>query len=247
MATRKHNPEPWKLYKVADERDLLDKLRGRKAAPTRSFVTMGDLDQLKAYAAAHKLKWHKQTDTVAGGHWEDKRGNLFVLKPPFFHNPSRDRFEAKRAQESEKWLREFSRDPVQVEAGSIRKRITERVGLGEHKAGCNWTGCVKGCPNANRWLEVHRQRELVELDRLKGKISAAKTATERKFWNAVLKEVSLARNPGLTKAGKRHLIQTMHEAGADTFRKKMRYVRRHMPHVTDPAAFVGYIMQGEKR
>ena len=208
---------------------------------------------------------------------------------------ARDRFEAKRAQESEKWLREFSRDPVQVEAGSIRKRITERAGLGAHKAGCNWTGCVKGCPNANRWLEVHRQRELVELDRLKGKISAAKTATERKFWNAVLKEVSLARNPatkramlaslnrriaaaeragmpvdylleqrdllvrslkakggkkanpGLTKAGKRHLIQTMHKAGADTFTKKMRYVRKHMPHITDPAAFVGYVMQGEKR
>ena len=54
-------------------------------------------------------------------------------------------------------------------------------------------------------------------------------------------------NPGLTKAGKRHLIQTMHEAGADTFRKKMRYVSKHMPHIDDPAAFVGYVMQGEKR
>lgn len=54
-------------------------------------------------------------------------------------------------------------------------------------------------------------------------------------------------NPGLTKAGKRHLIQTMHKAGADTFTKKMRYVRKHMPHITDPAAFVGYVMQGEKR
>lgn len=59
--------------------------------------------------------------------------------------------------------------------------------------------------------------------------------------------VRVVANPGLTKAGKRHLIQTMHRAGADTFRKKMAYVRRHMPHVTDPAAFVGYVMQGEKR
>jgi len=61
------------------------------------------------------------------------------------------------------------------------------------------------------------------------------------------KRESAKQNPGLTKAGKRHLIQTMHRAGADTFRKKMRYVRRHMPHITDPAAFVGYVMQGEKR
>lgn len=64
---------------------------------------------------------------------------------------------------------------------------------------------------------------------------------------SLAKKLEKKANPGLTKAGKRHLIKTMHKAGADTFKKKMAYVRRHMPHVTDPAAFVGYVMQGEKR
>lgn len=55
------------------------------------------------------------------------------------------------------------------------------------------------------------------------------------------------RNPGLTPAGKKHLIQTMHKAGADTFKKKVAYVRRHIPNVTDPQAFVGYVMAGERK
>lgn len=64
---------------------------------------------------------------------------------------------------------------------------------------------------------------------------------------AALKHKFGIRNPGLTPAGKKHLIQTMHKAGADTFRKKVAYVRRHIPNVTDPQAFVGYVMAGERK
>jgi len=54
-------------------------------------------------------------------------------------------------------------------------------------------------------------------------------------------------NPGLTPEGKKHLIATMHAAGADTFKKKVAFVRRHIPTITDPQAFVGYVMAGERR
>lgn len=64
---------------------------------------------------------------------------------------------------------------------------------------------------------------------------------------AALKHKFGIRNPGLAPAGKKHLIQTMHKAGADTFRKKVAYVRRHIPNVTDPQAFVGYVMAGERK
>lgn len=99
-------------------------------------------------------------------------------------------------------------------------------------------------------IHAHRMAALAEADLLDGaspKAAEAKRLAWWKAYSALAADHRKKRNPGLTPAGKRHLIQTMHKAGADTFTKKMRYVRRHMPHVTDPAAFVGYIMQGEKR
>lgn len=114
--------------------------------------------------------------------------------------------------------------------------------------------CGKGCkvyPLARmRYAAQNPATKRTQLASLDRRIAAAERAGMPVAYLLEQRDLLARRkkaNPGLTKAGKRHLIQTMHKAGADTFTKKMRYVRKHMPHITDPAAFVGYVMQGEKR
>ena len=49
------------------------------------------------------------------------------------------------------------------------------------------------------------------------------------------------------KHGTQHgLLQRMIADGADTFAKKVRWVRKHIPSVTDPQAFAGWVVKGER-
>jgi hypothetical protein len=42
------------------------------------------------------------------------------------------------------------------------------------------------------------------------------------------------------------LLKRMRDDGCDTFAKKVKWVRKHMPHIDDPQSFVGWVVKAER-
>ena len=55
------------------------------------------------------------------------------------------------------------------------------------------------------------------------------------------------RNPEKVTAEQRGLLKRMLDDKADTFAKKTKWVKKHLPHIDDPQAFVGWVVKAESK
>lgn len=123
---------------------------------------------------------------------------------------ARDQFEARRAKEAAEFVRQYDRDPVQIEARAIRGRINDPVSAAKHLPKCSYAKCVKGCPSEN-WHNELKQRVKDEMERLDREIATAKTASKRKFWTAVRAEFSYTTRNPMSAAARKHLAHEKSE------------------------------------
>lgn len=115
-------------------------------------------------------------------------------------------------------------------------------------------GDAKGAHDS--YIHAHRMAALAESDLLDGASAKAAQAKGLTWWKAYsqLAQSTKRRNPAkgykMPETQARHtaegLLARMKADGADTFAKKVAWVKRHIPSIDRPRTFVGWVTKGER-
>lgn len=115
-------------------------------------------------------------------------------------------------------------------------------------------GDAKGAHDS--YIHAHRMAALAESDLLDGASPKAAQAKGLAWWKAYshLAQSTKKRNPAkgykMPEAQAKHtaegLLKRMKADGADTFAKKVAWVKKHIPSVDRPRTFVGWVTKGER-